>query len=262
MYNFKFNIKLVIFSMILMIAEANKKDHLYIISDYENQTNCSGEITRITVFYEHKFWTETQNAMITCEPLIIPVQCTIESKFYQTEIFTQNQCNKGRKLEIININDFILDKSNFCLLSEYSTSTCDYKPIFSFGIKNGYCVDGITMECSELKYKISTCDIIEKDPKKFKITTSEFSSENPTLICKNSIGYLNETLRGFRGQPFTLDGVIDPFYVERVLQVPLKNNINNNNNNNMDEISNTTSSFSFINNLFFIAFIIIKIFLV
>ncbi|KAN0053414.1 hypothetical protein ACTA71_009864 [Dictyostelium dimigraforme] len=255
--------------MILIIVKANKKDHLYVINDYENSINCSGEITRVTIFYEHKFWTETQNAIISCEPLIIPIQCTIESKYYQTEIFTQNQCNKGRKLEIIKINDFNLDKSKFCFLSEYSTSTCDYKPIFSFGIKNGYCVDGITMECSDLKYKISTCDIIDKDPKKFKITTSGFSSENPTLICKNSIGYLNETSRGFRGQPFTIDGVIDPLYEERVLQMPSKqldNNDYNNNNNNynntiVDEISISVSTYSFLKNTIFVIFILNIIFI-
>ncbi|KAN0012052.1 hypothetical protein ACTFIU_000274 [Dictyostelium citrinum] len=247
--------------MISIIVKANKKDHLYVISDYENSINCSGEITRITVFYEHKFWTETQNAMISCEPLIIPIQCTIESKYYQTEIFTQNQCNNGRKLEIIKINDFNFDKTKFCFLSEYSTTTCDYKPIFSFGIKNGYCVDGITMECSDLKYKISTCDILDNDPKRFEITTNGFSkSENPTLICKNSIGYLNETSRGFRAQPFTLDGVIDPLYEERVLQMP-SNQLNYNNNNHVDEISNSISTFSILKNILFIIFILNIIFL-
>ncbi|KAN0000718.1 hypothetical protein ACTFIZ_001165 [Dictyostelium cf. discoideum] len=192
--------------------------YMFVLKLYANQ-NCTGESIEFLAVYEKKVYSEIVDILFECNnDDLHSITCNYTNnyknpvkakKLFKTKVGT---CSDNFILDYIKIENFDYDESNHCVLSEYSTSTCEYKPIFHFGILKKTCVYRWLLDCSALGYNIKHCNNLDgtyyDNPYNYTIDDENNETFN-AYVCKNKIQNYSSTSRGYIVHASVIDGYDD-----------------------------------------------------
>ncbi|KAN0047539.1 hypothetical protein ACTA71_001921 [Dictyostelium dimigraforme] len=183
--------------------------------------NCTGDPIEFLAIYEKKVYSEIVDILFECNnDDLNSITCNYTNnyknpnplktkKIFKTKV---GVCSDNFILDYIKINNFDYDESNHCVLSEYSTSTCEYKPIFHFGILKKTCVYKWLLDCSALGYNIKHCNNFDgtnfNNPYNYSIVEENSETFN-AYVCKNKIQNYSSTSRGYIVHASVIDGYDD-----------------------------------------------------
>ncbi|KAN0014817.1 hypothetical protein ACTFIU_001135 [Dictyostelium citrinum] len=193
---------------------------MFVLKLHSNQ-NCSGEPIEFLALYERKVYSEIVDILFECNSDDLnSITCNYTNnyknpdpikikKIFKTKV---GVCSDNFILDYIKISNFDYDESSHCVLSEYSTSTCEYKPIFHFGILKKTCVYKWLLDCSALGYNIKHCKNSDgsnfNNPYNYTIVDENNETFN-AYVCKNKIQNYSSTARGYIVHASVIDGYDD-----------------------------------------------------
>ncbi|KAK5581197.1 hypothetical protein RB653_001227 [Dictyostelium firmibasis] len=222
----KFSKKFSIFFLLIIILINNinlikcDNGHMFVLRLYSSP-NCTGDSIEFLAVYEKKVYSEIVDILFECNnDDLNSITCNYTNNYknpnplkikrtFRTKV---GECSDNFLLDYININNFDYDESSHCVLSEYSTSTCEYKPIFHFGILKKTCVYRWLLDCSALGYNIKHCNNLDGTyfDNPYNYTIDEENSETfNAYVCKNKIQNYSSTSRGYIVHASVIDGYDD-----------------------------------------------------
>ncbi|KAM9982637.1 hypothetical protein ACTFIZ_007159 [Dictyostelium cf. discoideum] len=206
-------------------------DYMYMVKQWE-YSNCTGEQLDFLAFSENHFYTELIDSYFNCDPTKSPISCNFTLNYNnqdETKIIELKEgiCNNFKTIEYIKKSEFDYNESKFCVMSEYSTPLCQYKPIFHFGTIRDVCIYGWLLKCSSLGYEIKHCKFLDFNDTSNYLILDDNDVESdifPAYVCKNSIKNFTSLARGYIVHASTIDGINDPQYEKRILKLGPKSN--------------------------------------
>ncbi|KAM9978711.1 hypothetical protein ACTFIY_012466 [Dictyostelium cf. discoideum] len=196
------------------------KGYMFVLKLYANQ-NCTGESIEFLAVYEKIVYSEIVDILFECNSDDLnSITCNYTNNYKNPDPLKARKlfktkvgiCSDNFILDYIKIENFDYDESNHCVLSEYSTSTCEYKPIFHFGILKKTCVYRWLLDCSALGYNIKHCNNLDgtyfDNPYNYTIDDENNETFN-AYVCKNKIQNYSSTSRGYIVHASVIDGYDD-----------------------------------------------------
>ncbi|KAN0006750.1 hypothetical protein ACTFIU_004941 [Dictyostelium citrinum] len=204
----------------------NNKDYMYMVKQWE-YSNCTGQQVEFLAFSENQFYTELMDSYFICDPTKLPISCNFTVNYNNQNItnkktieLKEGVCNNYKTIEYIKNGDYDYNESKFCVMSEYSTPLCQYKPIFHMGTLKDVCVYGWLLKCSALGYEIKHCKLLDyNNTSNYTLLDGGKTDIFPAYVCKNSIEKITSSSRGYIVHASTIDGISDPQYEKRIIKL-------------------------------------------
>ncbi|KAM9947242.1 hypothetical protein ACTFIT_000564 [Dictyostelium discoideum] len=181
----------------------------YQIKRYEN-SDCTGEVMTFFVFYESLIFSSYLSIQFLCDNSNRDnITCAMVSGYPDGQSITNLEnpihisstaCSRGYKL--FYEKEFDYNEKKYCVVSEYSTMSCEYRPILNFGNIKNVCFKGKYYECSTLSFKERTCGVLLNKT----IYDKEPVVEIATYVCMGDIKYERSVVV----HAVTIKGAIDP----------------------------------------------------
>ncbi|KAN0021810.1 hypothetical protein ACTFIU_003955 [Dictyostelium citrinum] len=210
MYNYKIILFLILFYNFNLINGLNTTNvDYYQIKRYEN-LDCTGEVMTFFVFYESLIFSSYLSIQFLCDNSNRDnITCAMVSGYPDGQKITNLEnpihisstaCSRGYKL--FYEKEFDYNEKKYCVVSEYSTMSCEYRPILNFGNIKNVCFKGKFYECSTLSFKERTCGVLLNKT----IYDKEPVVEIATYVCMGDIKYERSVVV----HAVTIKGAIDP----------------------------------------------------